>query len=187
MDGKLMKTAIAAALVAAFCCSASPAASQSLGDVAKKEEARRVAVRAKARTITNADLGTDPREAPAAAAAAGQTPEATMAAPAAGAAAAPGNASGDAQAPQAPVAATKEDVPPEAWWRTRAQAARARIVKTRQGVEELAGPPSEDERQRAKVAKLLKSAQEALARAENDLHNLEMHADVAGIPKTWIK
>jgi len=181
MDGKLMKTAIAAALVAAFCCSASPAASQSLGDVAKKEEARRSAVRAASKKVTNADLGADPREA-SATATTGQAPAESMAA------VAPGTASADGQAAAEPaVAAPKEDVQPEAWWRTRAQSVRARIANMRKGVEDLTGPPSENALQRAKVEKRLKSAQEALARAETDLHTLEMHADVAGIPKDWIR
>lgn len=181
-----MKTAIAAALVAAFCCAAAPVAGQSLADVAKKEEARRGAVRAKAKTLTNADLTTDPRDA----SPAGGTSAMAAAAPRAGtAAAAPGNASADGQVapPEPPAASAKEEVPPESWWRTRAQAMRARIAQARKSVEELTVPPSEDERQQAKVAKLLKAAQEALGRAEQDLKNLEMHADVAGVPATWIK
>lgn len=178
-----MKTAIAAALVAAFCCSAAPATAQSLADVAKKEEARRSAVRAASKTLTNADLGADPRDKTAAAA--DKAPVATMVAPVR----VPGNASPDGQVAQPPEAAAKEkdDVPPEAWWRTRAQSMRARIVQARKSVDELTVAPSEDERQQAKVAKLLKSAQEALARCEQDLKNLEMHADVSGVPKTWTK
>ena len=187
MDGKLMKTAIAAALVAAFCCSAALATAQSLADVAKKEEARRSAVRAASKTLTNADLGADPRDKTAVGA--DKAPVATMVAPVSTAAAVPGNASPDGQVAQPPEAAAKEkdDVPPEAWWRTRAQSMRARIVQARKNVDELTVAPSEDERQQAKVAKLLKSAQEALARCEQDLKNLEMHADVSGVPKTWIK
>ena len=181
-----MKTVIAVAVVAAFCCSAAPAASQSLADVAKKEEARRGGVRAPSKKLTNSDLSVDPREASPDRAAAGKAPAAPIDSAASMAAAAPSNASADGQAPQPPAAA-KEEPLPESWWRTRAQGARARLATARKNIADLDGPPSPDERQQAKVAKLLKAAQEALARAEHELQNLEMHADVAGVPKDWIK
>lgn len=184
-----MKFAIAAAVIAALSCSVASASAQSLADLAKKEEARRAAVRAQSKTLTNANLGADPRETPASAA-----DKVTVApvAPATGAAAAteaaaPGNASADGQAAQSPAEIAKKDVQPEAWWRTRAQQIRDRIAQARKTVDELTAPPSENAAQQARLDKLMKSAQDGLARAEQDLKTLAMNADVAGVPATWIR
>lgn len=181
-----MKTAIAAALVAAFCCSAVSVAAQSLAELAKKEEARRGAVRAQSKTLTNADLGAVPLDA--AAPASPNAPAPAMTPAAGSAASAPGNASPDSQvAAEPPAAAEKAPVQPESWWRTRAQAMRDRIAQARKSVDDLTVAPSANERQQAKVDKLLKAAQEALNRAEQDLKSLAMHADVSGVPANWVK
>ena len=185
-----MKFAIAAAVIAALSCSAASASAQSLADLAKKEEARRTAVRAQSKTLTNANLGADPREAPAPPPAADKAMVApvgppTGAAPAA--AAAPGTASADGQAAQSPADVAKKEVQPEAWWRTRAQQIRDRIAQARKTVDELTAPQSANPAQQARLDKLMKSAQDALARAEQDLKTLAMNADVAGVPATWIR
>lgn len=187
MDRVRLPIVLPIATLAALALLASSASAQSLGDVARKEEARRAAVKAtaKAKVLTNADLAADPR--------AGEPPPlATVAAPApppttavAAPAGAPGNASaGVVMAAAAPEAKPKED---ETYWRRRAAEHRARIEKAQKGVDALAGAAHEDPREQARVAALVKKAQDELTRANDALRLLVMQADIAGVPAAWVK
>lgn len=148
---------------------AAAASAQSLGDVAKREESRRARVAAPARAYTNADLASDPY-APAAPA-----PVAPAPAPAA-----------DAQ--PAPSAAAEEPDPMvEADWRHRAAALRRRVEESRAAVAALDKPAEGTAREQERLATLLERARAKLERAENDLRLFEMQADVARVPKTWIR
>lgn len=166
---------------------ASAASAQSLGDIARQEEARRAAVKAAARTkvLTNANLVADPN--------AGATPPApsTVTAPpsapavAASTTARPGNdsaASVPAAAP--PEAKPKED---EALWRRLAAQHRDRLAKAKQRVDGFSGAPKDDPREQVRIDALIKKAQDELRRADEAQRLFVMQADVAGVPMAWIK
>lgn len=174
-------------IVGALVVIASSASAQSLGDVARQEEARRAAVKAAARAkvLTNADLAADPRAGAPAPLATVAVPASPPAAAVAAPAGAPGNDSaGGVMAAAAPETKPKED---EALWRRRAAEHRDRLAKAQQRVNSLAGAPAQDPREQARMAELLKKAQDELRRADEAQRLLVMQADVAGIPPAWIK
>src|SRR5687767_6857517 len=124
------------AFVAAAAYGAATASAQSLGELAKQEEARRKAIKSSGKVYTNDSVKTDP-----AARGSGATPAAgAAAAPSAGGAAAqpspsgvqPPSAAGDkekqaaAGAPQAPAVDPKQA---EAGWRQRIQAERDALAR----------------------------------------------------------
>lgn len=175
-------------IVGALVVIASSATAQSLGDVARQEEARRAAVKAAARAkvLTNADLAADPNTgatAPASAVAVPAPPAASVVAPAS---ASPGNASVAAVTAAAPAdTKPKED---EASWRRRAADLRARVEKAQKMVDGFAGgTAAEDPREQARVETLIKRAQNELTRAGDALRRLMMQADAAGVPPAWVR
>jgi hypothetical protein len=123
-------------IVLAVCvASAVASAAQSLGDVARREAARRKAIATPARLYTNLTLGLDPAPAPGTGPRAGQP--AAAAQPAADAPSAPSVAQAQAAsavpasvaaAPTAPAAPTRGALT-EAEWRTRLAEARAAVSR----------------------------------------------------------
>lgn len=180
-------------IVGALVVIASSASAQSLGDVARQEEARRAAVKAAARAkvLTNADLAADPNTgatAPASAVAVPAPPAASVVAPAS---ASPGNASAAAVTAAGVTAATPADTKPkedEASWRRRAADLRARVEKAQKAVDGFTGGTSaEDPREQARVETLMKRAQNELTRAGDAFRRLMMQADAAGVPPEWVR
>lgn len=169
--------------IAALVINASSSAAQSLGDVAKREELRRSAVRTPSKTYSDAALKADISAPPAPAGVEpSAAPSPSLASPPP---AAPANASGGATVePPAPVTKPKED---EAYWRRRADEHRARLDRAQKAVDRFTGIPQEDPREQARVAAQLKTAQDALTRADGALRLLFMQADVAGVPAAWVK
>jgi hypothetical protein len=100
---------------------------QSLGDVARKEEARRKGVKAPAKVYTNDNLkNVDPPAAPAAPPTPAPDTAATGATPAAPAAV---DASASPATPDATAAAVKQPVRDEKYWRGRLEAARTALSR----------------------------------------------------------
>ena len=110
----VMRLGRTAAAVIVMAVTASAAAAQSLGEVARQEEARRKAIRSTGKVYTNESLGTEgapatPATPPASPAPAASTPSTSSNAP-------PSSAAG---APPAPGASTSNDPKTEADWRKR--------------------------------------------------------------------
>lgn len=166
-------------------CFAAPAASQSLVDVAKKEQVRREAVAGTGKVYTNEDLTPDPRGTAAA------EPAADVLAPAiepmeeAGAPAAAADAAEGTSADGTPA-----ESPPmldEAYWRRQFAARRARVEDARQKLARVSGPSEGNERQQAKMADLKATAEGVLAQAEAALAAFEREARTLGVPEGWIR
>ncbi len=191
----------------------SPAAGQSLGDVARQEAARREKVKG-GKVLTNADLpasailvpqdtappaGEEPGTTPLAAAAAAAAGPGAAAEPGAPAAAQAGTAKASDAATGSAAAAPTDDEP---GWRARAErinselsAARAQVrqlkaLSDRLSLEAQASNPAiaaraADEREalRAQIAQA--EAKEAAAAANRQA--LERDARIAGVPPTWIQ
>jgi hypothetical protein len=169
-------------LVLAALLALMPAAvlAQSLADVAKQESERRTTVKPGKR-LTNADLKADfttpvPPPAETTAPAAGSSPVG------------PGNATpaGPAAAAAPEDTATPEP-PKEAFWRARAAALRAGIVKATAAVASLTGASHADARIQERADLMLKQAQDTLARAQEALRLFEAEAAAAKVPADWIR
>lgn len=191
-------------------CAASAARAQSLGELARQEEARRQAVSVPARAFTSKDVRAVPTPAPAAAptSAAPDTaaqPEAQTAAPA--------SAAADATEPTPPAAPPQEPAPAEALpssvasdethWRTLHAEARARLERTEaalrafeQQYEALAARfvALGDASQRAQVIADMEKAQAEIGRLQQEyvaqsqqLTAVEEQARRAGVPPGWIR
>lgn len=173
-------------IVGALAVLASSASAQSLGDVARQEEARRAAVKAAARAkvLTNASLTADPNAgATAPVVAVPASPAASVVAPASATTA---NASVAAVTAATPAdAKPKED---QASWRRRAADLRARVEKAQKAVDSFTnGTPAEDPRERARGEVVMKRAQNELTRAGDALSRLMTQADAAGVPFEWVR
>lgn len=176
------------AILAALVLMASSVSAQSLGDVARQEEARRSAVKAasKAKVLTNADLSADPTAVdPVAAPSAEAASSVAVAAVTAAASTSAATDSAAAVTAAAPEVKLKED---EGLWRKRAVEHRARLAGAQKKVDSLLGAaPKTDQREQGRTDLQIKRAQEELRRADEAQRLLIMQADVAGIPVTWIK
>ncbi|MDP1568884.1 MAG: hypothetical protein Q8L86_02685 [Vicinamibacterales bacterium] len=165
-------------------CVVTPAASQSLADVAKKEQARREAVAGAGKVYTNGDLTPDPMGT--AAAEPGVVAPVSEPAEEAGAAAVP---AADPAEPGAVDPAATEPGPrlDEAYWRRQVASRRARVEEAREKLARVSGPSEGNERQLARVAELKATAEGVLARAEASLAALEREARTLGVPEAWIR
>lgn len=178
-------------IVGALVVIASSASAQSLGDVARQEEARRAAVKAAARAkvLTNASLTADPNAGATAPVVA--VPAPTGASVVAPASATTANASVAAVTAGAVTAATPVDAKPkedEATWRRRAADLRARVEKAQKAVDNFTnGTPAEDPREQARIETLMKRAQGELTRAGDAFRRLMTQADAAGVPFEWVR
>jgi hypothetical protein len=171
-------------------------AAQSLGDVARKEEARRKAVAGAGKVYTNDQVRGDatPPRAPAPSPGASSTP---------GASAAPKdkNTGTDKSADKA--AEKSEPKKDEAYWRGRMTAARAGVDRAKAFAEALQSQINglsadftarDDPRQRALIGEKRQKALDELARLQKEvadlekgIRDLEEEARRAGVPPGWLR
>ena len=184
--------AIVAALIAVLAGGAFTASAQSLGDVAKKEEKRRKAVKSSTKVYTNSDLG----------------PSGTRPAAPAGETAGPGGPEGAPAAPQTPPAAPADEeaedpTKTEAYWRDRMAAARAGLERNELLVEALQSRVNalstdfvnrDDPAQRAAIANdrqralaELERVKETIERLKQQILDIEEEARQAGVPPGWLR
>jgi hypothetical protein len=172
------------AAVLGLLCAVTPAAAQSLADVAKKEQARRDSVHAPGKAYTNADLTPDwtgppaeeePEALPAIGTESSTEPEANH------------DAERDEAAAAEAVSSDPESTLDEAYWRGQARARRTRVEEAQQRLARVSGPSEGNERQQAKMAELKISAEGVLARAEAALAAFERQAQAQGVPEGWIR
>jgi hypothetical protein len=184
--------AIVVALIAALAGGALTVSAQSLGDVAKKEEKRRKAVKSSTKVYTNDDLG----------------PGGTRPTPPAGETAGPGGSEGAPAAPQMPPAAPaeEEDEDPtrtEEYWRGRIAAARADLERNELLLEALQSRVNalstdfvnrDDPAQRATIANdrqralaELERVKETIEKLKQQILDIEEEARQAGVPPGWLR
>ena len=185
---KLSKTMIVAALLFAV-----PASAQSLGELAKREQARKKATPVAKKTYTNDDLKQLP------------PPSGTPAKPADEAGKAADAKTGDAKPAPEKVDATKpaEPAKDEAYWRGRITSAREDVRRNEAFKEALQSringltadfAARDDPYQRAKVADDRQKALAELARVSEDIEkskkligDIEEEARRAGVPPGWLR
>lgn len=183
-----------AVLAIALLTSAAPVTAQSLGDLAKKEQARRKAVAPAAKTYTNADLKQVPPPAGTPAKPADETAKPSDPKPAA-----------DASAEPQKVDATKPPEPAkdEAYWRGRMTAAREDVrrneafkeaLQTRINALTADFAARDDPYQRAQVADDRQKALAEMARVSAEIDKttkliaeIEDEARRAGVPPGWLR
>ena len=165
----------AACLVAAL-----PAAAQSLGDVARAEEARRATAKKAVKSFSNADLAANeiapPVAPPPAPAAATASPVAANASPVAADA---------ATAPDAAAAAPKESE-----WRSTADDLRRQLQKAREELDKLNAVADNDSRlssDRTAAARLAAHQIKALERIEARWLRFEKDAESLKVPREWLQ
>ena len=185
---KLSKTMIVAALLFAV-----PASAQSLGELAKREQARKKATPVAKKTYTNDDLKQLP------------PPSGTPAKPAEEAGKPADAKTGDAKPAPEKVDATKpaEPAKDEAYWRGRITAAREDVRRNEAFKEALQSringltadfTARDDPYQRAKIADDRQKALAELARVSEDIEkskkligDIEEEARRAGVPPGWLR
>jgi hypothetical protein len=159
-----------------------PAYAQSLGDVARQEEARRASTAKAVKTLSNADLGPSDIAPPSGAAAV----ESCYVS----------KSKGRCVSPEELVAisntgvVTKANASFEPNWRSEAQAIRAQLETARRGVTVLEGTVADEERsggERKAAEKALASAQRSVAHYERQWEKLEQAAANQHIPRAWIE
>ena len=206
-----MKRSVCSMLLGCFL--ASPLAAQSLGELAKQEEARRKAVTKPARVYTNEDLKSETPAEPTAAADAGKESAPATAvdsgqakAGAAAPAAPKGGASAAPATPAAPPAADdkdKTDAKTEAYWRKRmtdARDAAARAQTLQDALQSRINALSTDfvnrddpaQRQviasdRQKALAELDRVKKELQQAQKSIGDIQEEARRAGVPPGWVR
>jgi hypothetical protein len=174
---RIFSAAIAASLTAAA------ATAQSLGDIARQEEARRASVQKAAKTLSNADL--DPSAIVHQSGVAPAVPSCYLS-----------KSTGQCVSAEKMVAnsvagvLTKENAPFEQKWRQDAEEIRSQIEKTQASIATLEGAVADEGRSasdRKALAKTLVSARQALARFERQWEVLEMAAGNERVPRKWIE
>ena len=126
-----------AVLVAVLVAGAGPAAAQSLAEIARKEQARREAVRAPGKTYTNADLSSEP--------APSETPDRAVRqeSPTETPAAESAEPSPDTRTGETPAVEPDPLLPggiDEAGWRRRAAGLRNRVASAQKALDAVSGP-----------------------------------------------
>jgi hypothetical protein len=185
MQDMTIKTVLAAAVVA-LVTSAASASAQALGDVAKKEEARRKTVKTPGKVYTNESLHAEGEPPPAPATDASPTP------------ATPAPAASGAQAPAADAA--KKD---EAYWKERLTQARTALDRATTFAEALQSRINalttdfagrDDPAQRAKIGSDREKALAELDRVKKEIQdNTKAIADIqeegrkSGAPAGWLR
>jgi hypothetical protein len=174
----LVLTVCTAVLIAA----AQPAFAQSLGDVARQEEARRASVAKAVKTLSNADLSPSEIAQPA-----GTTPEESCYV---------SRSKGRCVSAEELVAVsnagviTRANAPFEPNWRSEAQSIRSQLEAARHGVTVLEGTVADVERspgERKAAEKALAAARLAVANFERQWEKLERTAMNQHIPREWIE
>src|SRR5687768_15159535 len=176
------------AFVAAAAYGAAAASAQSLGDLAKQEEARRKAIKSSGKVYTNDSVRSDPSS------------RGPVAAPASGPAAAAPSSGGAAAAPQAPAVDPKQT---EAAWRQRVKAERDALARAQTFAEALQSrinalsndfSARDDPAQRAAISA---DRQKALAELDRVKQEIQQHtkaisgiqeeARKSGVPPGWVR
>ena len=174
---RIVSAAIAASLAAA------PVSAQSLGDIARQEEARRASVQKPAKTLSNGDLEPSEIAAPGGTAPAGSPCYMSK-------------SKGQCVSAKEMVAnsvagvVTKENAPFEQKWRNDAEEIRSQIESTRASIATLEDAVADEGRSasdRKALEKTLAGTRQALARFERHWEVLEMSAGNQHIPRKWIE
>jgi hypothetical protein len=181
---------ILAAGVLALC--GATASAQSLGDVAKKEEARRKTVKAAGKVYTNEDVQGGPGQQP--------PPPPSQAA---GAQLPPPASGAQGAAPESKDASAEDPKKTEAFWRGRMDAARAALERARMFRDALQSRVNalgndfaarDDPAQRNQIAGDRQKAlaemdrvQKEIADGEKAIRDIEEEARRAGVPPGWIR
>ena len=184
----MMRHLVCAAVAVACGWIAAPAAAQSLGDLARQEEARRTTAKKSVKSFSNADLA--PSEI------------ASPAPPAPVAAAAPCDpkvsedkcASPDAQVvtPAAGDAQTEPEMPPqvEGNWRRNAEEIRAQLAKARADYNQFAATAQDDSRGKGEPGatdRMAAQHQRVIERLERRWERFEKQAQELNVPNAWIE
>ena len=174
---RIVSAAIAASLTAA------PVAAQSLGDIARQEEARRASAQKAMKTLSNADL--DPSAIAPQSGTAPAEPSCYMS-----------KSTGRCVTAEEMVATsvagvvTKENAPSEQKWRNAAADIRSQVEKTQHSIATLEGAVADEGRSvsdRKALEKTLAAARQALARFERQWEAFEMTAGNEHIPRKWLE
>ena len=174
---RIFSAAIAAALATA------PVVAQSLGDLARQEEARRALAQKAAKTLSNADL--DPSAIVSQSNAAPAEPSCYMSKSTGRCVTAT-----EMLATSVAGVVTDENAPFEQKWRNDAAEIRSQIEKTQHSISALEAAVKDDERSvsdRKALEKTLADTRQALARVERQWEVLEMSASNQHIPRKWIE
>lgn len=169
-----------AALTIGIIATAAPAWAQSLGDVARKEQARRATAKKAVKSFSNADLApseiSDPAPPPAA------TPSATSGA--------------DAASKEATAAVAAQNPPDqkqpeqkESDWRANAEDIRAALAKAQAEFTKVnadANDPNKSPGERTAAARHLATVQKFIDRREREWQDLEKQAVLFGVPRGWL-
>lgn len=174
---RIVSAAIAASLAAA------PVSAQSLGDIARQEEARRASVQKPAKTLSNGDL--DPSEIAAPGSTAPAGPSCYMSK-------SKGQCVSAEEMLSTSVAGfvTKENAPFEQTWRQDAASLRSKIESTQRNIatlEALAKNEARSPADRKGAERTLVSARQALAIDERAWEKLEKSAANQHVPRAWIE
>ena len=175
--GRIFNAAIAVLL------SAAPVAAQSLGDIARQEEARRASVQKAAKTLSNSDL--DPS------AIVGPT-GATPAESSCYMSKSKGQCVSAEELVGTSVAGvvTKANAPFEQNWRSDAESIRSQLEKTQDAIATLEAVVEDEGRaasDRKAAAKALADARQIVARLERQWEKLEKEAADQHIPRKWLE
>ena len=185
----MARRGLAAAVIVGWCGVAAPVAAQSLGDVARQEEARRVTAKKATKSFSNADL--KPSEIAPVSGAMATGPAAVAAA-----AGEPCDKSKSDCAPAAEAApSTSEKISAEELakqepnWRSRAGGLRDQLAKAQQEVDALAvtaDDPSRSPGERGVAQRMVALRQSVLDGLERRWASLEREAEERGVPRHWL-
>jgi len=178
MFGRRVTCALLALLI-----EAAPVAAQSLGDLARQEEARRASVQKAVKTLSNADLDPSAIAAP---------PGATSAESSCYLSKSKGQcvSAGEMVATSVAGVLTKENAPFEQKWRNDAEEIRSQIEKTQGSIATLENAVADEGRSasdRKALEKTLAATRQALARLERQWEALEKAAGNERVPRKWIE
>ena len=187
-----MKCLLVAALSATVAFGATAVSAQSLGDIAKKEEARRKTVKSPGKVYTNQDLRADTSSPPEPAPPASTAPDATQ----------PGapNAPAATQPPPAPADDQKKD---EAYWKDRLTQARTALDRAKSFADALQSrinalttdfAARSDPAQRSVIEQDRQKALAELDRVSKEIKDntkaisdIQEEARKAGVPASWYR
>ena len=187
-----MKSSFVVGLAAVLAISAA-ASAQTLGDVARQEEARRKAVKAPAKVYTNDSLRADPSS----------PPPAVAGAPGSAGSSAPGASQQAATPAPAPEAGAKDSAKDEAFWKKRMAAARDAVERAKIFAEALQTrinslsndwAARDDPYQRAKIGADRDKALAELGRVQKEVLDgtkaiaaIQEEARKTGVPAGWVR
>lgn len=185
----MMRPRVCAALTLICVVTAAPAWAQSLGDVARKEAARRATAKKAVKSFSNADLApseiSNPSSAPAAADAAAATAAIdNQEKPATGTPATDPSAAATQKPPAAPPKEQKESE-----WRANADAIRHALERAQADYAKLAATAADTSRspgERAGTARLVAQQAKILEGLELRWQRLEKQADALKVPREWL-